>query len=106
MAELALVDGRLEASLPWAGGAQEPAATDAALVPLLHAVVLHPGSPVLHFLFGSLLVELGETRRGRRCMEAVVSLLGNVPREHVVSDGGGVTAGWLLDEARAYLEPA
>ena len=56
-------------------------------------------------MLGSLLLRQREPKRGRRSMETVVSLLAPMPPDAVVPGGDGLTAGRLLEAARAYLEP-
>ncbi|MCI0407904.1 MAG: chemotaxis protein CheR [Acidobacteria bacterium] len=83
---------------------QEEGDIPAALGALRRAIYLAPDSVPSHFLLGSLLLRQGRRERGRRSMETVVSLLSSVPRDEAVAGGGGLTAGRLLETARAYLE--
>jgi len=77
-----------------------PAAMDAAR----SAVYLAPDWPSAHFLLGSLLLRRGEEAKARRTMRTVVSLLESTPADEPVAGGDGLTAGRLLETARAYLE--
>ncbi len=93
-----------EAHLLLAAICQERAEIPAALEALRRAIYLTPESVPAHFLLGSLLLQQGERRRGRRYMETVVRLLSPIPRDEAVAGGDGLTAGRLLETARAYLE--
>jgi len=77
-----------------------PAALDAAR----SAVYLAPDSPTAHFLLASLLLRRGQTEKAQRTMRTVVDMLGSVPPDELVAGGDGLTAGGLLETARAYLE--
>ncbi len=83
---------------------QERGEIPAALEALRRAIYLAPDSAPAHFLLGSLLLRQGQEKRGRRCMETVVSLLSSIPRDEAVAGSDGLTAGRLLETARAYLE--
>jgi chemotaxis protein methyltransferase CheR len=83
---------------------QEQGDIPAALEALRRAIYLAPDSAPSHFLLGSLLLREGRRERGRRSMETVVSLLSLAPRAEAVPGSGGLTAGRLLETARAYLE--
>jgi chemotaxis protein methyltransferase CheR len=83
---------------------QEHGDIPAALEALRSALYLSPNSAPAHFLLGSLLLREGKRQRGRRSIETVVALLDAVPRDELVSGGDGLTAGRLLETARAYLE--
>jgi chemotaxis protein methyltransferase CheR len=71
---------------------------------LRRAIYLAPDSAPAHFLLGSLLVRQGKRRQGQRSLETVVSLLSRIPRDEALPGGDGLTAGRLLDAARAHLE--
>jgi chemotaxis protein methyltransferase CheR len=83
---------------------QERGEIPAALEALRQAIYLAPDSAPAHFLLGSLLLRQGHGKRGRRSMETVVSLLSSVPHDEAVAGSDGLTAGRLLETARAYLE--
>lgn len=76
-----------------------PAAVDA----LRRAIYLAPDYAPAHFLLGRLLLGLGDQPRGRRSMETVVRLLQLVPAEEPLTSADGLTAGRLLETARAWL---
>ena len=107
LCEAALARDRLdpEAHLLLAAICHEQGECLAALEALRRAIYLAPDSAPAHFLLGSLLLQQGQRKRGRRSMETVVSLLSSVPRDEAVAGGGdGLTAGRLLETARMYLE--
>ncbi len=106
LCEAALARNRLdpECYLLLAAICQERGEIGAAFEALRGALYLAPDSAPAHFLLGSLLLREGERRRGRRCIETVVALLSPFPREELVPGAGGLTAGRLLETARAYLE--
>ncbi|MDE2058111.1 MAG: tetratricopeptide repeat protein [candidate division NC10 bacterium] len=106
LCEAALVQDRLDpgAHLLLAAVCHERGEIPLALEALRRAIYLAPDSAAAHFLLGSLLLRQGQRKRGRRSMETVVSLLNSVPREEAVAGGDGLTAGRLLETARAYLE--
>ncbi|MGB4782919.1 CheR family methyltransferase [Candidatus Methylomirabilis sp.] len=106
LCEAALARDRLdpETHLLLASVCHERGDIPAALEALRRAVYLAPDSASAHFLLGSLLLRQGQRKRGRRSMETVVSLLSSVPRDEPVAGGDGLTAGRLLETARAYLE--
>lgn len=106
LCEAALAQDRLdpEAHLLLAAVCHERGEIPAALEALRRAIYLAPDSASAHFLLGSLLLRQGQRKRGRRSMETVVSLLSSVPRDEAVAGGDGLTAGRLLETARAYLE--
>ena len=106
LCEAALARNRLapESYLLLAAICQERGEIRAAFDALRGALYLAPDSAPAHFLLGSLLLREGAHRRGRRCIETVVALLSRFPREELVSGAGGLTAGRLLETARAYLE--
>jgi chemotaxis protein methyltransferase CheR len=83
---------------------QERGEIPAALEALRGALYLAPDSASAHFLLGSLLLREGRPRRARRSIETVVALLDPRPRDELVPGGDGLTAGRLLETARAYLE--
>jgi len=106
LCEAALAQDRLdpEAHLLLAAICQERAQAPTALEALRRAIYLAPDSAPAHFLLGSLLLQQGDRRRGRRYMETVVRLLSPIPRDEAVPGSDGLTAGRLLETARAYLE--
>jgi chemotaxis protein methyltransferase CheR len=106
LCEAALARNRLdpEPHLLLAAICQERGEIPAALEALRGALYLAPDSAPAHFLLGSLLLREGRRRRGRRCIETVVALLDPLPRDELVPGGDGLTAGRLLETARAYLE--
>ena len=106
LCEAALARNRLdpESHLLLAAIRQERGEIPAALEALRGALYLAPDSAPAHFLLGSLLLREGRRRRGRRCIETVVALLDPRPRDELVPGGDGLTAGRLLETARAYLE--
>jgi chemotaxis protein methyltransferase CheR len=85
---------------------QERGEIPAALEALRGVLYLAPDLAPAHFLLGSLLLRQGKRRRGRRCIETTVALLEPLPRDELVPGGDGLTAGRLLETARAYLEAA
>ena len=93
-----------EAHLLLAAICQERGEVGTAVEALRRAIYLDPDSAPAHFLLGSLLLRQGEQRRGQRSMETAVGLLSARPRDEVVPGTDGLSAGPLLDMARAYLE--
>jgi chemotaxis protein methyltransferase CheR len=75
-----------------------------ALEALRRAIYLEPDCVPAHFLLGGLLFQQGESQRARRSMETVINLLHTAPRDDVVPSSDGLTAGRLLEMARASLE--
>ena len=106
LCESALARDRLdpEAHLLLAAIFQERGEIQAAMETLRRAIYLAPDSAPAHFLLGSLLLREGKRKRGRQSMETVVHLLSAVPRGQSVPGSEGLTAGRLLETARAYLE--
>jgi chemotaxis protein methyltransferase CheR len=106
LCEAALAHNRLdpEAHLLLAAIHQERGELGAARAALRRAIYLAPDSAPAHFLLGSLLVRQGKRRQGQRSLETVVSLLSRIPRDEALPGGDGLTAGRLLDAARAHLE--
>jgi len=106
LCEAALARDRLdpEAHLLLAAICQERGEVPAALEALRRAIYLAPESAPAHFLLGSLLLRQGKRKQGQRSMETVVSLLNPVPRDEPLAGSDGLTAGRLLETARAYLE--
>lgn len=102
----ALAEDRLdpEAHLLLAAIWQERGEIVAALEALRSAIYVSSDSAAAHFLLGSLLLRQGETGKGRRSMETVVTLLGSAPPDDLVVGAEGLTAGRLLETARAHLE--
>lgn len=105
LCERALARDRLdpEAHLLLAAIHQERGEVPVALEALRRAIYLAPDSAPAHFLLGSLLLQQGQRARGRRSMAIVVRLLSPVPRDEAVAGSDGLTAGRLLETARAYL---
>ncbi|MBI2553889.1 MAG: hypothetical protein HYV92_05575 [Candidatus Rokubacteria bacterium] len=83
---------------------QERGEMPAAMEALRRAIYLAPDSAPAQFLLGSLLLRQGKRKQGQRSMETVVSLLSPVPRDEPLAGSDGLTAGRLLETARAYLE--
>jgi chemotaxis protein methyltransferase CheR len=106
LCEAALARDRLdpEAHLLLAAICQEQGEIPAALEALRRAIYLAPDCASAHFLMGSLLLQQGDPRRGQRYMETVVRLMSPIPRDEPVPGSDGLTAGRLLETARAYLE--
>lgn len=106
LCKAALVQNRLdpEAHVLLAVISQECGELAEALAALRRAIYLAPHAVSAHLLLGGLLLRQGEWRRGRRSIETALDLLRPVPRHETVPCSGGVTAGRLLDTARAYLE--
>lgn len=106
LCELALAGDQLdpEAHLLLAAICQERGEVGTAVEALRRAIYLDPDSAPAHFLLGSLLLRQGEQRRGQRSMETAVGLLSSRPRDEVVPGTDGLSAGPLLEMARAYLE--
>ena len=106
LCEAALARDRLdpEAHLLLAAIFQERGGIQPALEALRRAIYLAPDSAPAHFLLGTLLLREGKRKRGRQSMETVVRLLTSVPRDQPVPGSDGLTAGRLLETARAYLE--
>lgn len=93
-----------EAHLLLAAICQERGEISEALETLRRVIYLTPDSASAYFLMGSLLLRQGKRGQGRRSMETVVSLLQTVPGHETVAGSAGLTAGRLLETARAYLE--
>ena len=106
LCELAVAGDRLdpEAHLLLAAICQERGEAGTAVEAVRRAIYLDPDSAPAHFLLGSLLLRQGEQRRGQRSMETAVGLLIRRPRDEVVPGTDGLSAGPLLEMARAYLE--
>ncbi|MBI4637216.1 MAG: tetratricopeptide repeat protein [Candidatus Rokubacteria bacterium] len=106
LCEAALSRDRLapEPHLLLAAICQERGEIPAAVEALRRVIYLVPDSAPAHFLLGSLLLRQGQRQRARRSMETVVSLLSSAPRDEAVAGGDGLTAGRLVETARAYLE--
>lgn len=83
---------------------QERADLPAAVDAIRRAIYLAPDSPSAHFILGNLLLRQGQRVKARRSMETVVGLLDSVPSDQPVPGADGLTAGRLLETARAYLE--
>jgi len=106
LCEAVLARDRLdpEAYLLLAATHQERGELGAAMAALRRAIYLAPDSAPAHFLLGSLLLRQGKRRQGQRSLETVVSLLSRIPRDEALSGCEGLTAGRLLETARAHLE--
>jgi len=106
LCEAALARDRLDldAHLLLAAICQEQGEIPAAQEALRRAIYLAPDSAPAHFLLGGLRLRQGKRRQGQQSMETVVSLLSSVPRDEAVAGSDGLTAGRLLETARAYLE--
>ncbi|HEV8661515.1 MAG TPA: tetratricopeptide repeat protein, partial [Candidatus Methylomirabilis sp.] len=83
---------------------QEQGEVSAALEALRRAIYLAPEFAPAHFLQGSLLLRQAKRMQGQRSMETVVRLLRPAPPDEPVPGSDGLTAGRLLEMARAYLE--
>jgi len=84
--------------------AQERGEIVAAVEALRRVVYLAPDFASAHFLLGSILMRQGQHKQGVRSMETVVRLLSSLPCDDEVPGSDGLTAGRLLETARAYLE--
>ncbi len=84
--------------------AQEQGELAAAQAAARRAIYLAPESASAHFLLGSLLFRQGQAPKARRCMDTVVHLLSERLPDDCVDDGRALTAGRMLETARAYLE--
>jgi chemotaxis protein methyltransferase CheR len=106
LCESVLARNRLdhEAYFLWAVIAQERGEVIAALEALRRVVYLVPNFVSAHFLLGSILLRQGQHKQGLRSMETVVRLLSSLPCDEEVPGSDGLTAGRLLETARAYLE--
>jgi chemotaxis protein methyltransferase CheR len=93
-----------DAHLLLAAICQEQGHLESALEALRRVIYLAPDSAGAHFMMGSLLLRRGGRDRARRSMETVVRLLEPVPRGQPIPGSEGLTAGRLLETARAYLE--
>ena len=108
LCDLAMAHDRLdpEAYLLVAAICQEQGETSVALDALRRTLYLAPDLAPAHFLLGSLLLRQGKRKQALRSMGTVVKLLSSRPRDEVVPGGDGLTAGRLVETARAYLECA
>lgn len=106
LCETALAQDRLnpEASLLRAAICQEQSDIPAAIEALRQAIYLAPDLVAAHFMLGCLLLRQGDRQRGRRSLEAVEALLRSTSPDEPVRSSDGLTAGRLLETARAYLE--
>jgi chemotaxis protein methyltransferase CheR len=106
LCETLLAQDRLnpDASLLLAAICQEQGEIPAALEALRRAIYLAPNSAAAHFMRGCLLVRQGNRKQGRLSLEAVVKLLHAASPDEAVPGSDGLTAGRLLETARAYLE--
>lgn len=84
--------------------AQERGEIPAALRALRRVVYLAPNFAAAHFLLGGILLRQGQHKQGVRSMETVVRLLNPLPCDEEMPGSDGLTAGRLLETARAYLE--
>ena len=106
LCETLLAQDRLnpDASLLLAAICQEQGEVHAALEALRRAIYLAPQSAAAHFMRGCLLLRQGDRKGGRQSLEAVVDLLRSATSDEAVPGSDGLTAGRLLETARAYLE--
>ncbi len=106
LCETLLAQDRLnpDASLLLAAICQEQGEIPAALEALRRAIYLAPNSAAAHFMRGCLLVRQRDRKQGRLSLEVVVNLLGSAAPDEAVPGSDGLTAGRLLETARAYLE--
>jgi len=106
LCEVVLAQDRMnfDASLLLAAICQEQGEIPAAIEALRRAVYLTPNSSAAHFMLGCLLLRQGDRKGGRRSMETVVQLLRSAAPDEVVPGSDGLTAGRLLETARAYME--
>ena len=106
LCESILAQDRLdhEAYFLLAAIAQERGEIPSALGALRRVVYLAPDFASAHFLLGSILLRQGQHKQGLRSMETVVRLLSSLPCDEEVPGSDGLTAGRLLETARAYLE--
>jgi len=106
LCEVVLAQDRLnfDASLLLAAICQEQGEVPAAIEALRRAVYLAPNSSAAHFMLGCLLLRQGDRKGGRRSMETVVQLLHSASPDEAVFGSDGLTAGRLLETARAYME--
>ena len=93
-----------EAHLLLAAILQELGEVPTALEALRRTIYLTPHFAPAHFLLGSLLLRQGARRRGLRSMQTVVDLLRSASHDQPLPGTDGLTAGQLLETARAYLE--
>ena len=93
-----------DASLLLAAICQEQGEIPAALEALRRVIYLSPNSVAAHFMRGCLLMRQGDCQQGRLSLEAVVKLLRSASLNEAVPGSDGLTAGRLLETARAYLE--
>jgi chemotaxis protein methyltransferase CheR len=106
LCETLLAQDRLnpEAPLLLAAICQEQGDLPAALAALRQAIYLAPDSAAASFMLGCLCFRQGDRKRGRRSLETVEDLLRSAAPDEVVPGSDGLTAGRLLETARAYLE--
>lgn len=106
LCETLLAQDRLnsDAALLLAAICQEQGDIPAALEALRQAIYLAPDSVAAYFMLGCLLLRQGDHKRGRRSLETVVNQLRSASPDEAVPGSDGLTAGRLLETARAYLE--
>jgi chemotaxis protein methyltransferase CheR len=106
LCETLLAQDRLnpDAFLLLAAICQEQGEIPAALEALRRVIYLAPNSAAAHFMRGCLLLRQGDRKQGRLSLEAVVNLLRSAAPDEAVPGSDGLTAGRLLETARAYLE--
>jgi chemotaxis protein methyltransferase CheR len=106
LCQTVLVQNRLnpEAHILLAMISQECGELVEALEALQRAIYLAPHAASAHLLLGSLLLQHRKYRRGRRALGVAIQLLEAIPRHEIVLYSGGLTAGRLLEMARAYGE--
>jgi chemotaxis protein methyltransferase CheR len=81
---------------------QEQGEISDALDALRRAIYLAPDAVMPHFLRGCLLLRQGRRGLGMQCLKTAMHLLSRLPREAVVPDGDGLTAGHLMELAQEY----
>ncbi len=85
---------------------QETGRTELALAALRRCVYADPQFVLGHFALGNLLAQAGQPERARKAFDNVVSWLANRPREELVPEGDGLTAGRLTELLAAQKELA
>jgi chemotaxis protein methyltransferase CheR len=76
----------------------------AALEALRRAIYLEPDYAPAHFLLGSIFLQQGDEKRGRRSLETVIRLLHTAPRQAPVPGSDSLTTAGLVEMVRASLE--
>jgi len=83
---------------------QETGRPELALAALRRCVYADPQFVLGHFALGNLLAQTGQPARARKALENVVAWLANRPREELVPEGDGLTAGRLTELLAAQKE--